>query len=296
MNLEHATAPFSWLPRLALLICCLLGLLLVAKPKPGLAEPAASPPGRSKPKEELRQLFKKATARYAQADSYISRFVQRESSAGKRIEEILIFYFRKEPWSVHFKWLAGEGQGREVVYVKGRYENKIHIVLAGGDVPLLPAGHKIALHLDSPLVKSASKTPITEAGIGPLLDRFGRALDACERDDYRLGRLTLRGEQARPDYDVPLIMVEQTIPPNIEPEVPRGGRRMIGFHSQLFLPVLNEMYDEIGQEVGYYRFDRLELGVRLEETDFDPARIGPASVRQPERSVTAAAGSRGSGS
>jgi len=200
--------------------------------------------------------------------------VRRETSADGRQEEVLCFYARKQPWSVRFTWLAGEGEGREVFYVKGQYENKIHVVLAAADVPLLPAGHKMALSLDSPLVKKASRTPITEAGIGPMIDRFGRVLDAADRGDFHLGRVTVLGVQERPDYGTPLLMVEERLPANADPDVPRGGRWLLGIHPEQHLPVLSVLYDNTGNEVDYYRFDRLQLDVHLNDTDFDPGPMG----------------------
>jgi len=139
---------------------------------------------------------------------------------------------------------------------------------------LLPGGSKLALPLSSPLVKQASSTPITESGIGALLDRVGRVLDACERGDYSHGRISLLGVRQRSDYGEPLVMVEQNVPAGSDPDVPQGGRREIGFHPQLQLPVLATLFNERGQEVDYYRFDRLQLDIRLDDSDFDPARMG----------------------
>src|SRR5947209_5984633 len=80
------------------------------------------------------QLRKQAAASYARFNTYIARFV-RHGPSGNKGEEILAFYFRKHPWSVRFRWLAGEGQGREVLYVQGHFDDKLHIILAPGDAP-----------------------------------------------------------------------------------------------------------------------------------------------------------------
>ena len=57
-----------------------------------------------------------------------------------RPEELMHFKFRKQPWSVYFKWLGPEGRGREAIYVQGKYDNKLHTLLAAGDMPFTPAG------------------------------------------------------------------------------------------------------------------------------------------------------------
>jgi hypothetical protein len=218
-----------------------------------------------------RQLHQQAVAAYARIDTYIARYVQRDPPGNK--EDILDFYFRKKPWSVRFQWLNGDGQGREVLYVQGQPENKIHVILAAGDIPFLPAGRMMSLTPDSPLVKRASRTPITHAGIGALIDRFGQALDAEERGDAHAGRTTVKGVQKRPDYDTPLLMTEQVLPPGADPDLPNGGRLQVGFHTELHLPVLASLRNEYGVEVDYYRFDRLQLHVSLNDADFDPVRM-----------------------
>jgi len=225
-----------------------------------------------------RQVYQQALAGYAKFDSYIARLTRREPAKGKKDDETLIFYARKDPWSVRFKWLAGEGQGREVLYVKDRFENKLHIILSLSDGPLM-AGRKLSLSLDNPLVKMANPHPITQAGIGPIIERIGRVLSACERGDASQGKLTVLGVQQRPDYDVPLLLVEETLPPRADEDVPHGGRRLLGFHPDLHLPVLAILYDDHNQERDYYRFDRLQLGVHLNDADFDPEQM----AKRPEK-------------
>ncbi len=123
--------------------------VLPAKPTQvpdGSTAPAVSnapPPAESArtPPHTARQLLQQAAARCATLDSYIVRLTRREFHQDKaQPEEIMLFMFRKDPWSVHFKWLGETARGREVVYVKGKYENKIHTKLAAGDAPLMPAG------------------------------------------------------------------------------------------------------------------------------------------------------------
>ena len=57
----------------------------------------------------------------------------------------------------------------EVLYVRGQHGDKLHILTAANDIPFTPAGRHMALAPDSILVRSASRYPITEAGIGNLL-------------------------------------------------------------------------------------------------------------------------------
>jgi hypothetical protein len=237
---------------------------------------ASSPtvPPSQAPPHTARQLLQQAAARNAGMDSYIARLVRREFLKGtSQPEEILLFKFRKNPWSVHFKWLGDTAKGREVVYVKGRYDDKIHTKLAAGDAPLMPAGARIAVAPNSILARSASRHPITNAGIGHCIDSLLAQLSAQERGDRREGTLTAIAPQRRPEYPQPVETLERVIPPGAEPELPRGGRRLICFDPEWQLPLLVVTYDDKGREVEYYRYDRIQAPVNLDDDDFNPDKL-----------------------
>jgi hypothetical protein len=226
------------------------------------------------PFQAVKLLYQRSAERFASMDSYIVRLTRREQVRGlNKPEEVLLFKFRKEPWSVYFKWLGTNGEGREVIYVKNRYENKIHTLLAAGDVPLMPAGKRLSLAPDSALVRANSRHSITEAGFGSIIDRTGVLLKALERGDRTQGAILSVSVQKRPDYPTPLALVEYLVPAGLEPELPRGGRRLVCFDMDVNLPMVIETRDERGQEVEYYRHDRLQFPVRLDDADFDPARV-----------------------
>lgn len=235
------------------------------------------PPVRSEATDSashLRTLYQQAAQEYAGIASYIVRLRRREQVQGKdKPEEILLMKFRKQPFSVYFKWLGEEGKGREVVYVQGHYGNQLHTRLAAGDVLLLPAGRRISLAPDNPLVLSSSRHPITDAGLGSLLDHLGQILQATERGDARLGSLRCLGPLRRPEFETPCEGVEETIPPGRDPHLPRGGRRLWFFDAQRHLPTLVITYDATGHEVEYYCFDRWQYPVHLDDDDFNPDRL-----------------------
>ena len=245
-------------------------------PPPGSATAEAGPDA---PKgDAVKRLQQEAVQAYAGMDSYIARLTRREVVGGKpKPQEVILFKFRKQPWSVYFKWLENEGKGREVVYVKGAYENKIHTLLADGDMPalLMPPDRRMALAVDSLLVRSASRHSITEAGVGHCIESLGRIIEAAERGDKKLGTVADLGVQKRQEYPRPLAMIEHTIPPGLESELPRGGKRLYGFDPDNHLPVLVVTRDDKGQEVEYYRYDRLQISVRLDDDDFNPDKLWP---------------------
>jgi hypothetical protein len=251
-------------------------------PDPSVPPVVATSSPASPAHHSARDLVRLAVTRYAALDSYIARLTRREQVKGKNgPEEVILFKFRKEPWSLHFKWLSEAGKGREVIYVKGQYENKIHTLLAAGDAPLLPAGKRISLPPDSPFVRSASRHPITEAGIGASIDRLIALLGAQDRGDRSHGVLTALEPQNRPEYPQPVEAIEHVIPPGVEPELPRGGRRLYCFDPDSHLPLLVITRNDQGQEVEFYRYDRLQTPVKLDADDFNPDKVWAAPRTPP---------------
>jgi hypothetical protein len=231
-------------------------------------------PAANDPEIKLHTLYALATQEYARIDGYVVRLRRREQIMGRdKPEETMLCKFRKQPFSVYFKWVGKEGKGREVVYVAGRYENKIHTLLAEGDAFLMPAGSRIALPPDNPLVLSSSRHAITEAGIGSSLLHFGELLDAMDKGDRRHGWLKYVGVVERPEFPQPCEAVEQSIPPGHEPQLPRGGQRLWLFDPEKHLPALLLTRDERGHEVEYYCFDQWQYPVSCTDADFDPDRL-----------------------
>jgi hypothetical protein len=245
-----------------------------------LPKPVPDPPVSSSPAPPQTpvlgpvELYQEAAKRYAEFDSYIARLRRREFFKGKmKPEEVLLFMFRKQPWSVHCKWLGKVARGREVVYVRGEHDNKIHTLLAAGDHPFLGAGHRLSLEVGSVFVRAACRHPITEAGIGASIHRLGVLIEAGERGDRSGGVLKALGPMKRPEFRRPGHALEHVIPPGVESTLPRGGRRLYWFQASTGLPVLIQTFDDQDREVEYYCYDRLLYPVHLDEKDFDPDQL-----------------------
>jgi hypothetical protein len=256
------------------------------EPGPALNPPPGSetpmPPARETGMDSVRRVYKLAVERYDGMDSYIARLTRHEQVRGdNKPEEVMLFKFRKEPWSVYFKWLGPTGRGREALFVNGQYENKIQTLLAAGDMPLAPAGKRMSLAPDSILVRSTSRHPITEAGLGATLIRLGRVLDSLDRGDQRRGTLIDLGMIPRPEFAQPVAAIEHHLPPGYDPNLPRGGRTMYCFDPDNHLPVLIVVRDHAGQEVEYYYYDRLQFPVRLDDGDFNPDKLWSRPVARP---------------
>src|SRR5438105_12912956 len=98
--------------------------------------PVVTAPVSQQEADPVRRLHREAAASYAKLTCYIARLRRREVIQGRaKPEEVLVFKFRERPYSVHFKWLGDEGRGREVVFVRGQWEDKLHILTANNDIP-----------------------------------------------------------------------------------------------------------------------------------------------------------------
>jgi hypothetical protein len=247
-------------------------------PVPSAGREKITPPSASAPPgERIQSLAHEASAQCHRTSTYIARLRRREEVGGRqKPEEILLFKFRREPFSVYFKWLGEEGKGREVVYVRGRYEDKIHTLLAAGDVPLMPAGRKVALSPDNPLVQAASRHPITHAGICYLVGKYAQLAAA---NLARPGLLRYVGLVSKAELPQSLEVVEQQILTGEEPLLPHGGKRLWMFDGTNHLPVLVSTLDADGHEVEYYCYDRIQFGVPLDDADFNPDVLWPSTSR-----------------
>ena len=246
-----------------------------------LKTPAAKPPAAvvvravgETTADPLRALYERAAKQYKTMDTYLMRLRRREVVGDKaRPEELCLVKFRQEPWSVYFKWIGPEAKGREVIHVKNQYGNRIHSLLAAGDVLLMPAGARFSVAVDSSMVKSKSRYPITEAGFGTSIRRFGTLIEAIEKGDKREGTAKYLGLVKRAEFETVVEGVEQTVPPKSDPLLPGGGKRWWFFDPFNYMPVLVITHDETGREVEYYCYDRIQSPARLDDDDFNPDKL-----------------------
>jgi len=221
----------------------------------------------------MRVLYDRAAQRHAAMDSYIFRMKRREVVSGvKQPEEVMAVKVRREPFSVHLKWLGNTNKGREVVYVQGKFDNKMQVLTADGDLPFIPGGSRWAFALDSPLVQGKSRYPITSTGLGSLIERYGKMVAAIEKGESREGAAKYVGKVKRPEFAAEVEAVHQKLPPSADTGLPKGGERWWYFDVTSGLPVLIVANDPNG-EVEYYCHDHIQWPVRLDDDDFNPDRL-----------------------
>lgn len=248
----------------------------LAPPAPERTEEAAQRPT---PEQvaPLRALYRLAADRFAATPGYVARLRRRETVDGKaQPEELLLFKYRKSPPSIWMKWIGDEHKGRELVYVKGQYDNLVHVLPqpdAEGPFHLM-SRHHVEQQADTPHGLGRQRWPVAEVGIAPWIERFGRLVEAFAAGDGAVGGLKYQGSVKRPEYDAAVDAVVHAIPPGLESGLPQGGERLWFFDTRLRLPVLVITRDHSGREVEYYCFDRFYFPVQFQESDFNPSNLG----------------------
>jgi hypothetical protein len=223
--------------------------------------------------DKARQLLDASVKRYAGVTDYEARLVKREVVNGKQVPSDEVAYkFRKQPLSVYMKVLSEAGQGREVIFVKGRDEGAMHVVTGKGDNRLVGAGFKTTIDPDGRDATSKSRYRIYEAGFG----RTHNGMDAAIRRGFSVKAVGLK---QRSEYPYPLECVEVVATGPGDPSLPPGAKRSIYFDPKpdspsYLMPVLTEMHDAAGRELEHYCFDQIKLPAGLTDADFDPARLG----------------------
>jgi hypothetical protein len=225
---------------------------------------------------DVRRLYLNAHQTNQRTPSFVARLRRREVVHGEaKPLEVMVFKFRRQPLSVHLKWMTPDGPGREVLYVAGQHEGKVQVRLGAGDVPLMRAGTVMAFHPENPLITRSSRHPISDAGFDDALRQFGELLAALDRGQTNVGDLRYLGRVQRPEFAGPVEGLEQTMVAGADPLFPKGGRRIAFFDPLTHLPTLVIAYDHTGAEAEYYCFDRFELPLNLDDHDFDPRVLWP---------------------
>ena len=123
------------------------------------------------PIERALRAIAESQARYDRVEDYTCTFYKRERIAGRMTPlHIMSMKVRTKPQSIYFKFQQ-PAHGREAIYIAGRHGSKV----LAHDVGLnkILAG-TLALEPTSSRAMEDCRHPITEAGIGPLLETLAK--------------------------------------------------------------------------------------------------------------------------
>jgi hypothetical protein len=226
--------------------------------------------------DALKRIAQRATEKFNGMDGFECRLTRRETVANKPMpQEELQYKFRREPYSLHIKWVGLEAQGRELIYVAGKSDGKVHILTGKGEGLVIPSGMHVTRLPTDKEVRGKSRYDLREGGISMSVHWFGKVVALMERDPAQLKRMKVLGiVKGRPERPSGLESVEEMIPPGWEPLLPKGGKRTTYFDPEpaspsFGLPILVVGLNETGREVEYYFFDQLRP-IHPTDADFDP--------------------------
>ena len=215
--------------------------------------------------EELDIWLERSQRSYDKLKDYTAVFYKRERVNGKLLpEERVRFKFRK-PFMVYMKWVGEINTGQECLYVKGKHGNKL---LARGTG--LKSMVSVKLDPEGKIAMSGIRHPITEAGIGHLIDllRKDRALAAKHGEGKVFNRGKDRARRTRKSGAPMLQKFTCILPKDTRPEY-YCHRAEVAFDVELGLPVSISIYDGANNLLERYRYENLKLNMGLTDKDFD---------------------------
>ncbi len=249
-----------------------------AEPKPAELKPTEPIPTPAPPatdRDAVKKVVDAAAERWATVPDFEARMVKREVANGKpQPQAEMIYRFRQSPHSVYMKVVAGAGEGREVMYVQGKFAGKMHVLTGKGDNLLVGVGFKTEIEPHDKQATAKSRYTVDEAGFGRIMGGLKKQLALADSKVV----LKALGAVTRPEYPYPLDGVEAVIPPGVDPTLPKGGTRQMFFDPKpespsYRLPVLVLCKEPDGREVEYYSFDRFKVPSGWQDSDWNPARL-----------------------
>jgi len=211
--------------------------------------------------DEALRLLELAEERYAEVQDYTTVLLARERVGGTLGAQHAILLKFARPFSVYMRWMDGPSQGREGLFVVGAWGDRFLVQEKQGIARFVTA----AISPNHPRVFQVGRHPVTEVGIGHLLQILG--YDA--RRAARNGALAVLDRGVQSVAGRPVQVVEGLLPSD-----PDAGyycqRVVVSFDLENHLPVRAIVYDWAGQLVEEYTYTQLRLNPGLTTRDFDP--------------------------
>ncbi len=248
-----------------LLLCGLAGVLVLTLL--GSASPPVPAPSPN-PMDEPLRLLALARRSFASVRDYTCLLVKRERLEGQLgPANVIQMKFRKEPFSVGLHWQEPKHlTGQEAYYVHGRHHDKLRVKSAG----MLGLFGFISLDLDDSRVKASSHHPITQAGIGNLIDRYEQAWQ--HERSLNLSQVKI----AEYEYNERRCWRVETIHPLLQDSTFLYYRNVLYFDQASKLPIRVECYDwptrpddVQGTLAEMLCFAHLRLNRNLADSDFN---------------------------
>ncbi len=217
---------------------------------------------------QAKQTIAQARQRYTQIHDYSCLFTKRERVDGAMTPlYVMSMKAKARPTSIYFKFMRPY-EGREAIYVQGRNNGRVMVHDVG--IGKLLAG-TLALDPRSPRAMEDNRHPITEAGLGYLIETIHSRWNV----EMRAGETQVSVRSGAKVGNRPCTMVDSTHPQRQNHYLYHKVR--VYFDDEHGLPIRYEAYDwprRPGQApdlLEEYTYQNLRLNVGLTEADFDPS-------------------------
>lgn len=204
-------------------------------------------------------LMEECKKSYEALNDYTAQFEKEQRIRGRLRKPETMFLKFKKPFSIYMKWIKRPDKGKEVIYVKGKNDDKLvgHI---GGILGLVSPTFKLAP--TNPLAMGGNLKPITQAGLGKTIESLLRIFYlARENGDLKA---TCKGTQqfnGREVYVVERFLPAKKIYPN--------QHAIIYIDKELKLPLYYAAYGEEEKLLEKYSYRDLKINVGLTDLDFE---------------------------
>jgi hypothetical protein len=217
------------------------------------------------PLEFAISLLEEAQRRIHAVESYSAHFIQQEQIGGVLGEENRIrLKVRHAPFSVYMGWIE-PNEGREVIYVDGRDDNRLLAHEGGWKRLLVPM---VRLDPNGTQAMKTSRHPITEVGLAYLTDRLLE--DRVRELSIETVQVTLNEASDRDGRACWRLEHHHAVPDGTE-----YGKVIFYLDQQLGIPVWCQTFDwpsggtVEGDLLESYYYGELQLEAGLSDLDFD---------------------------
>lgn len=210
-------------------------------------------------KPDLLSMLNKAGENYKTVRDYSTVFHKRQRVGGYLYEEEKILLKFKKPFMVYMKWIGGADNGREALYVKGRYDGRMLVHLGGMINYLAPS---FLINPQGVLAMRRNLRPISESGLGNTIQLLAEVCDKARACGDLEVRYAGRGEiGGRPTQKF-----ERLLPPG---KGYPAHRTLLELDAETGYPLSVISYGWNGELLEKYLYNDLRVNIGLADGDFD---------------------------
>jgi len=208
---------------------------------------------------EFASLVQDMNQAYARVDQYTATFLLQERIDGELGPKQHLLLKFKQPFKIYLRWLTGKHEGRQALFPAGTDGSELWVRL-----PMLVGAVTLSLDPKSPRARKGSRHPITDVGIGRLLDFI---TEGASRG-LQHGELTIEDGGQLVTFDRPTHRFIMHFPND-----PTKGyycmSALIDVDGERQLPIYAEIFDWEGRLFERYGYIDLRLNPGLTDQDFD---------------------------